>query len=250
MTNKSRYIPAGISKEVKKVSGFRCAWCGNYLTERHHIYPFSLGGSHSKDNLILLCPNCHTQANSGKISIDELQKRRLNLTGKIDRESGCLSINKEYFEIKVGGNFFVNCRNILVFNDIPLISMQNKNGYLLLSLKLFNKNGNLICWMSDNRWWLERNSLLDFRHTKDEFSITDKNNVKLIEVRITENLVDITGDIHLLGDIVQLSRERILFKGKQGGFTNCSFSGTNAIVFKEKSFNGLIPGGACVLMEI
>jgi len=41
MTSKSRYIPKKVDKEVRKASGFRCAWCGCYLTERHHIYPYS-----------------------------------------------------------------------------------------------------------------------------------------------------------------------------------------------------------------
>jgi len=78
--------------------------------------------------------------------------RRISLTGKVVRSSGCLSINKEYLQINVGGNHFINCRNALVFNDIPLISVRNDNGYLLLSLRLFNEEGNLICWMSENRY--------------------------------------------------------------------------------------------------
>ncbi len=131
--NKSRYIPKKIDKEVKKASGFRCAWCGCYLTERHHIIPFSLTKSHSKDELILLCPNCHTQADSGKISVKELMDRRISLTGKVDRSSGCFSINEEHFQVDVGGNHFIDCVNILTFNDIPLISARNDNGYFLLS---------------------------------------------------------------------------------------------------------------------
>ena len=104
LVKKSRHIPADADKAVKKSSGFRCAWCGCYLTERHHIIPFSEDGPSTEDNLILLCGSCHTDAHKGKISRDELSKRRIELTGKVDRSSGCLSINYDHYRINAGGN--------------------------------------------------------------------------------------------------------------------------------------------------
>jgi len=201
--------------------------------------------------LILLCPTCHTQAHSGKISYDELMNRRKSLTGKVDRSPGYLSINKEYFQLDVGGNHFINCINILMFNDIHLISVKNDNGYLLLSMKLFNKEGNLICWMSENKWWLENEAILDFKHTINEFSITDTQNSKVLELKIKENLIEISGSIYLLGDIIQLSKDKIVFNNSQNRFINNTFNGIhNAIVIKEKPFNRPIQGSTGILIEI
>jgi len=248
---KTRHIPKKIAKKVREASGFRCAWCGCYLTERHHIYPYSKGGTHTEDNLILLCPNCHTQTHSGNISVDELMKRRKSLTGKVDRASGCLSINKEYFQVDVGGNHFINCANILMFNDIPLISVKNDKGYLLLSLRLFNEEGNLICWMSENRWWLENEAILDFKYTRNEFLIIDSNSSKVLELKIKENIIEIYGSIPLLGDIIQLSKDKIVFKITQNAFINNTFHSIhNAIVLKEKSFNKPTPESAGILIEV
>jgi len=250
MMSKSRYIPKKVDKEVRKASGFRCSWCGCYLTERHHIYPHSLGGHHSEDNLILLCPNCHIHAHSDKISVNELMNRRIRLTGKVDRSSGCLSINKEYFQVDVGGNHFINCRNILMFNDVPLISVKNDNGYLLLSVRLFNEEGNLICWMCENRWWVENEAISDFEYTKDKFSI-DINNTRVLELRIKEKLIEMSGSIYLLGDVIQLSKDEIVFKNSQSMFIDNTFNGIhNAIVIKEKTFNKPIQGGGGILIEI
>lgn len=249
--NKSRYIPKKIDKEVKKASGFRCAWCGCYLTERHHIIPFRLTKFHSEDNLILLCPNCHTEADSGKISIDELKKRRISLTGKINRSSGSLSINNEIFRVSVGGNHFINCKNILTFNDIPLIVAINRDGYLLISLRLFNKEGNLICWMNENRWWVENEAILNFEHSKDRFLIFDSDKNKILELIIEDDTVKMSGLIYLLGDTIQLSKDKILFKNNQNQFINNTFSNIDsAILIKEESFNDLIPGKVGILMRI
>lgn len=251
MKDRSRYIPRKIDKKVREASGFRCAWCGKYLTVRHHIRPFSLGGPHSEDNLILLCPDCHSEADSRKISQDELIDRRISLKGKVDRSSGCLSINKEYFQVDVGGNHFINCNNILMFNDVPLISVRNDIGYLLISLRLFNEQGNLICWMNDNRWWVENDSILNFNFTKDSFSITDEKSTQILELKIKDYLIEIFGKIYLLGDIIQLSKNAIIFRNSQNMFINNTFRNIpNAFVIKEKSFTKQFRGPIGVLMTI
>jgi len=246
----SRYIPKKVDMEVKKASGFKCAWCGCYLTERHHIYQFSLVKSHSEDNLILLCPNCHTEADSGKISAEELIKRKMSLSGKVDRSSGCLSINKEYPQIDVGGNHFINCQNILMLNDMPLISVRNDNGYLLISLRLFNEDGNLICWMNENRWWVENEEILDFKHSRNGLSITDNDDNRVLELEIRDDLVEIVGSLYLLGDVVKMLKDKIIFKKSGNQFIDCTFKVRNAIVIKEKSFRNPIPGGAGILLGV
>jgi hypothetical protein len=249
--DRSRYIPKQIDKKVRKASGFRCAWCGKYLTVRHHIQPFSLGGPHSEDNLILLCPDCHSEAHLDKISQDELMKRRISLTGKVDRSSGCLSINKEFFQIDVGGNHFINCNNILMFNDIPLIQVRNDKGYLLISLKLFNDQGNLICWMSDNRWWVENEAILNFNFTKNTFSIIDKKSSQILQLNIKDYLIEIFGQLYLLGDVIQLSKNAIIFRNSQNMFIDNTFTNIpNAFVIKEKTFTKQHQGSIGVLMTI
>jgi len=52
-----------------------CEICGRQAVDIHHIYPRGMGGSDSKDfieNLIGLCRDHHNQAESKKISKEEL----------------------------------------------------------------------------------------------------------------------------------------------------------------------------------
>lgn len=58
----------------------KCALCGWHIDngpmggcELHHIIPVSMGGSDEKENLILLCPNCHKLSDIGIYSRDYLR---------------------------------------------------------------------------------------------------------------------------------------------------------------------------------
>lgn len=89
-----------ISKTIISNYKGRCAICGwraseeliktntgiqyAYGNEIHHIIPVSQNGSADLDNLILLCPNHHKQANLGLISIEVL--RTYLVKGKTEQE--------------------------------------------------------------------------------------------------------------------------------------------------------------------
>ena len=74
-------------KDIVKIYRFKCAICdwniiprkGMLKTPRqggchiHHIDPVNDGGTHTIDNLILLCPNCHALADYGMITKEILR---------------------------------------------------------------------------------------------------------------------------------------------------------------------------------
>lgn len=52
---------AWIRVQTIKKYGDKCELCGyNASIETHHILPKYKGGNHEIDNLIVVCPNCHT----------------------------------------------------------------------------------------------------------------------------------------------------------------------------------------------
>jgi hypothetical protein len=150
---KSRHIPTDVSNEVEEQHFFECAWCSTNLTERHHIEPYHLGGKHTVENLILLCPNCHTQLHSGKITDSELRVRKsTHLKG--DRIEGNFSFTLDKPIFKLGGVRIINTHRILVYKGATLIDWEkNKRGDFMLSVRLFDRGGNLIFWMANNRYW-------------------------------------------------------------------------------------------------
>ena len=66
-------IPAAIKRAVLVEAGHRCAipTCRQTTTEIAHIVPWANTQDNSADNLIALCPNCHTRYDQ-KGEIDQL----------------------------------------------------------------------------------------------------------------------------------------------------------------------------------
>lgn len=133
---RSRHISLAIREAVSEASAFVCAWCRVELTEAHHNQEFSEGGAHSEQNLILLCPNCHSDFHRGVISRLELETRRSELSGRIERGSGNLQIGDWGITVWIGGCEFINCSVPLqVLDDEPLVRLERFGRSLLVSLR-------------------------------------------------------------------------------------------------------------------
>lgn len=92
-----------VSQAVYIAYGSKCALCGWQATpdlieydgkiqfahgnEIHHIQPIKDGGTETPDNLILLCPNHHKQADLGLISQEELRRHTVNFQEVASNES-------------------------------------------------------------------------------------------------------------------------------------------------------------------
>ncbi len=85
----SRYVPQKLKRRVLCEAGHRCAihTCRNPDVEIHHIIPWKECGEHKYENLIALCPNCHTRAHRGEIDKNSLRIYKANLRYAHDRFS-------------------------------------------------------------------------------------------------------------------------------------------------------------------
>ena len=73
-----RYVPTALEQQLFELAGHRCTICSAPWLEIHHIEEISDGGKTEYANLIVLCPNCHTQVHaSGIPSKDELRHYKL-----------------------------------------------------------------------------------------------------------------------------------------------------------------------------
>ena len=68
-----RYIPTPLEHLLFELSGHRCTICHAPWLEIHHIKELADGGETTYENMIVLCPNCHTRVHSeGVPSAQEL----------------------------------------------------------------------------------------------------------------------------------------------------------------------------------
>lgn len=121
------HIPMDIRRAVLVEAGHRCAipTCRHPTTEIAHIVPYATSGDNSFENLIALCPNCHT---------------RFDIVRDIDRKSirmykrNLAILNSRYgeFERRIFAHIAETGKRILLVaagNDISL-SNAVKDGLL------------------------------------------------------------------------------------------------------------------------
>ena len=75
-------IPQPLKRAVLIEAGHRCAipTCGQTTTEIAHIVPWKEGREHTFDNLIALCPTCHTRFDKGEIDRKAMRQYKANLS--------------------------------------------------------------------------------------------------------------------------------------------------------------------------
>lgn len=75
-------IPRQLEREVLLEAGHRCAipTCRQTPVEIAHITPYKNTKEHSFDNLIALCPTCHTRYDNGDIDHKSMLHYKVNLS--------------------------------------------------------------------------------------------------------------------------------------------------------------------------
>jgi len=79
-------IPRLTERKLYQEAGSRCANCGKTEVEKlriHHIIPFSENPMHDPEHMILLCLECHDDADRGKFSRKELYAMKKNKSNVI-----------------------------------------------------------------------------------------------------------------------------------------------------------------------
>lgn len=82
-------IPAELKRRILVEAGHRCAipTCRFPTTELAHIVPYSIVNTHDYNNLIALCPNCHTRFDRGEIDKKSILIYKSKLVFLSDRYS-------------------------------------------------------------------------------------------------------------------------------------------------------------------
>lgn len=79
-------IPRLTERKLYQEAGSRCANCGKTEVEKlriHHIVPFTENPKHDLEHMILLCLECHDDADRGNISREELYAMKKNKSNVI-----------------------------------------------------------------------------------------------------------------------------------------------------------------------
>ncbi len=137
-----RNIPENIRRAVLVEAGHRCAisTCKATTMEIHHIIPFAETQNNNFENLIALCPNCHTRYHNGEIDRKAIEMYKGNLSilnhryGEFERRIFDYIVKSGERVIVVGAG-----GDILLYNAIKDGFLEDKN---IQSFALMLKIGN------------------------------------------------------------------------------------------------------------
>jgi len=79
---------AELRRKILDEAGWKCARCGGYAYEVHHITPISQGGNEfDENNLIPVCPECHYSLHR-ELNQEKRKMEMENLQRELDEKYG------------------------------------------------------------------------------------------------------------------------------------------------------------------
>lgn len=132
----SRHIPNAINDLVQRRAKGQCECCGSMqVPDRHHIFEYSLGGKHSEENIILLCPSCHRDVPK---FLNQNQQKALQEWNIGFNKGASFKYNPKVPGYAVGTILFIGSECIIKAGDQNIISVTYHNGKLYLNAVMLN----------------------------------------------------------------------------------------------------------------
>jgi hypothetical protein len=139
--NEAKRVPLDVKRLVLHESGYKCSnpACRYPLTlDVHHLYYVSKGGSNSADNLLPLCPNCHTEHHNGNIPTDSLRAWKMllvTMNEAFDRRAIDLLIviDRIGFVYGIDANGLADYASLVASNLVNLETGYNHGQWTVLS---------------------------------------------------------------------------------------------------------------------
>jgi hypothetical protein len=147
-------VPESVKRQLRQEAGFGCCKCSLPIYEYQHIVPYATEPHFRPEDMMILCPLCHSEATLGAMTEEEQRRYKShphNLTkGYVD---GKLKVNQDFCAIIMGENQFVGDGSFLQIDGAPLLVLElSPEGQLQLSVNLYDEQDNLLALIEKNEW--------------------------------------------------------------------------------------------------
>lgn len=220
-------IPEGMKRKLRQEAYFGCVKCGCPIIEYHHIEPWSKVKKHEKDNLVVLCPNCHREANVGAYFKEQVIEDKKNpINKRIGFVQNKIMLRKFCdVKMKIGGVEISEARNILSVHNIKLIYFNiDKDGKALLNAVFFDDSMRLIDVIQDNEWraFLYKD-MWDVKYSPGHLKINLEEKKIFLDLSIRGQVINVKARLNALGNKIIATEEKLQVNGAT--FVNCRFVG-------------------------
>ncbi|MBB4198510.1 hypothetical protein GGD83_002311 [Rhodoblastus sphagnicola] len=146
-------IPTDVARRLRKEAGFGCCVCGRPFIEYHHIVQWAGEQHYRPEDMMVLCPNHHAQVTAGAMPQHvQRQYKAAPLNIREGRVRGKLEVFQDYCAADLGGIIVVNEGPFLVMDGENVVSLNNIDNSLHISLRLYDESDNLILEIENNEW--------------------------------------------------------------------------------------------------
>jgi hypothetical protein len=233
MSEKTRYIPAGVRRQLRQEVAFGCPVCGNPFLEYHHIVPWAEKQHNDPDHMVALCPTHHAEYGKRPRSDSyELKQSPINAnTGKI---RGYLVSDEERSEFIAGSNTFIDTPIIFSYYGIPILKYVVEDGRNLLSAYLPNDDFWPELRINNNDIIANTNSFWDFEFKHNFICIKKRNGSIFFQIDFRKPVAKVSANLTIAGIDFRFTPSETNFGEnfiKNGTFISCgtglSYGGKN-----------------------
>ncbi|WP_282059741.1 HNH endonuclease signature motif containing protein [Roseobacter litoralis] len=208
----NRKPPAAIARQLRQEAGFGCAECGCPIIEYHHIVEWNEKKHFDPEHMVALCPNHHSQF--GKLPRQRsyhAKKNPINLRN--GRIYGFLGGNKQHKSIRIGSNVIENCRHVVRYGHLSLLSYRLLEGEYKLNVFIPNNDfwpeikveENALSAQIANFWDIEfKTNWLKFRRRQGE---------SYLNIDFRGNHVEVSARLEILGEEILFSPKGMKYGG-------------------------------------
>ncbi|MDQ4073830.1 MAG: HNH endonuclease [Thermoproteota archaeon] len=130
MNKYCRNTPSTIEIKLRQESNFGCALCGCPILENAHIIPLVKSHDFPLEDMVALCPTCHTKADYGHFPEYVLRDAKKNPHNKRVVSDEFVVTGNDLI-VNMGGYKAINITRVLVVNDFDIVSINRKHGNYL-----------------------------------------------------------------------------------------------------------------------
>lgn len=175
MANSRPDTPAKVARQLRQESLFGCALCGFPFVVYHHIVPWEEDEHFRPDDMVAVCPNCHARVHRMHRSRQyDIKRNPRNASRKSLWAEMEFSILSRKF--MVGDVLIEGASDIVMFNDIPVLSWRIIDGRVLLDATLHSEDGTIALSVRENEVVLKKFSMWDFVFKFNYIKINNKRN--------------------------------------------------------------------------
>lgn len=199
--------PEPVRRRLRQEAFFGCARCGNPIIEYHHIVPWHEEKHFRPEDMVALCPTCHTLVGKQpRRSAYNLKNRPHNAS--TNRLNGYLATDEDKPTVAIGSNLFINCRDIVKFFGYPVLRYEIGDGQRLLSLSTYDPHGRPEVIIERNEVLIWNDTFYDILFSIDRLILKRRKRKDThIEIDLRKDAIGISGRLSILG--IQVDMDKI-----------------------------------------